>query len=95
MASSRVEAILSAYDYIEVTRGSLSDFRISQSELSAIAQMGANAAYGLQNQGGPQLQGLADKLNEITTGIAKGQLPQMQVQLQSLESLLPARPAHP
>jgi hypothetical protein len=95
IAESRAAAILSAYDYIEITREALSDQRLSSAELNAVAQTGANAVASLSAQGGAQLQGLADKVSQITTGVARGEIPQMGAQLQTLEGSLPARPMRP
>jgi hypothetical protein len=95
IAENRADAIRDAYGYVEITREALSDRRLSQQELTLIAQAGANATAGLQQQGGPQLQGVADTLNEITTGLARGEISQAQGRLQSLEGALPARPTRP
>ena len=95
IADSRVDAIVSAYDYIEITREALSDRRLSQDELNAIAQVGANATASILAKGGAQMQGIPDKLNAITAGVARGQIPQVSSQLQSLEGAIPARPLHP
>lgn len=95
IAASRRDAIESAYTYIEQVRAALTDSKISQQELAAIAQAGANAVAGLQSQGGPQLQNLAANLDQITTTIAQGQLPDVQGLLAALESSLPALPSVP
>ena len=95
IADSRLEAIISAYDYIEITREALSDGRLSQDELNTIAQVGANAIAGIQAKGGAQMQDIPDKLNAITAGVARGQIPQVSGQLQSLEGALPSRPLRP
>lgn len=95
VAESRLEAINAGYQYIETAREALSDRRLSQGELSTIAQVGANAGAGLKAQGGPQLQEIAETLDEITATIARGSLPEVQGRLQSLEASLPARPGRP
>ena len=93
--TDRREAIKSAYGYVETVRAALVDSKISQEELSAIAQAGANAAAGLTAQGGPQLEQLAGSLNDITAKIAGGQLPDVASLLAALESSLPALPSLP
>jgi hypothetical protein len=93
--ASRRDAIESATTYVEQVRASLADGRISQQELAAIAQAGANAVAGLQSQGGPQLQNLATTLDQITAAIAQGRLPDVQGLLAALESSLPALPSAP
>ena len=95
IAADRKSAIASAYDYIETVRSALTDDKISQLELSAIAQTGANASASLMAQGGPQLQNLAGSLDDITAKIAQGQLAQVQSLLGALESSLPSRPSLP
>jgi len=95
VASNRVKALLSAFDYVDAVREGLSDQQITQPELANIAQLGANAGASLQAQGGPQLQQLPGSINDITTQIARGQMPQAQANLGSLESMLGARPPRP
>lgn len=95
VAGNRMEAIAGAYDYVEITREALSDRRLTAAELDAVAQTGANAVAGLQAQGGPQLQDVADQLNQVTASLARGQVPQVTGQLQALESALPARSLRP
>jgi hypothetical protein len=68
------------------------DQKISPQELAAIAQLGANAAAGLQNNGGPKLQGLSANINDITGQLARGQVPQAAAGLGALEGALGKRP---
>lgn len=95
IAENRADAIRDAYSYVEITREALNDRKLSQQELSLIAQSGANAVAGLQQQGGPQLQNVADTLNGITTSMARGEIAQAQGRLNALEGSLPARPTRP
>lgn len=90
--TSRLEAIQSAANYAEIVQGSLGDGIVSQDELAAIAQAGANASAGLSAQGGPQMQGLADSINGLTTQVALGQLPQASADLGGLQSQLSSLP---
>ncbi|MFZ5916282.1 MAG: hypothetical protein ACOYZ7_05085 [Chloroflexota bacterium] len=91
----RLEAIRSTYGYIETVRGALGDNKVSQEELAAIAQAGANAVAGLQAHGGAQLQDLANTLDDITARIAQGQLPDIQALVAGLETALPPLPSRP
>lgn len=95
IASSRQEAIQSALEYAGGVRQSLEDRRVSQSELADIAQLGANAVASLNAQGGPQLQQLAGNIGDLTTQIARGQVPQASAALGNLEAALNALPSLP
>ncbi len=95
IATDRKGAIQSAYGYIEAVNAALMDSKISQQELAAIAQAGANASASLQAYGGPQLQDLAASLNDITAMIAQGQLPDIQGLIATLQSSLPPLPSLP
>jgi len=92
IAANRAEALQSAQLYAETLRATLADYSVSQSELAALAQAGANAVAGLQAYGGPQLQGLADSINAMTAQVATGQWPQVQISLSAFEAALPSRP---
>jgi hypothetical protein len=95
VAADRQEALLSAFDYVDAVRQALGDNKLSQTELANIAQLGANATASLLAQGGPQLQALAGSFSDITGQLARGQVPQAQVNVGSLESALGTRPARP
>jgi hypothetical protein len=98
IATSRAEAIHSAATYIETVRGSLADGIVSQPELSAITQAGANATAGLNAQGGPGSAGLSASIGNMTTQIARGDVPQARADLGGLEAQfqgLPERPELP
>ncbi len=90
--ADRLGAITSAYKYLDTVRAALSDKKVTQKELAGIAQAGANASAGLKAFGGPKIQGLAGSFSEITSKVARGQLPQVEGSLRSLEGSLPARP---
>jgi hypothetical protein len=98
IATSRAEAIQSAATYIETVRGSLADGIVSKPELSAITQAGANATAGLNAQGGPGLASLSASIGNMTTQIARGDVPQARADLGGLETQfqgLPERPELP
>jgi len=87
--ADRRAAIRTALDYVDTARQALDDRRLSSAELSAIAQLGANASAGLQAHGGAQLQTLSAAINDITAMLARGQVPQALAGLSSLEAALP------
>ena len=95
VASDRQAAVLSAFDYIDAVRDGLSDDKLSQMELSNIAQLGANASASLNAQGGPGLKKLSGSINDITGQLARGQAPQAKSNLGALESALGNRPSRP
>jgi hypothetical protein len=95
VAADRRAAILSAFEYVDAVRDGLADSRISQSELIHIAQLGANASASLSAHGTPQLQQLSGSINDITSQVARGQMPQAKASLGSLESALGSRPPRP
>jgi hypothetical protein len=92
IAANRVEAIQSAAHYVQVVQTALGDGQISQQELSAISLAGASASAGLLAQGGPQLQNLSSSIDMLTSQLARGEWPQAQLSLGTLESSLPSRP---
>jgi len=89
---NRKEAVLSAFDYIDAVRAALSDNQFSLSELSNIAQLGANAMTGLEAHGGSKLQGLSVNIGDITSQLARGQMPQAMNSLGAFEGALGNRP---
>jgi hypothetical protein len=91
----KLGALQSAFSYVDFVQGAFGDNKITRDELNSIAQLGANAAAGLNANGGPQLQGLSGKLNEITANIAGGKMPQAKDGLRSFESSLGERPSMP
>jgi hypothetical protein len=92
---TRLEALQSAFAYVDAVRQALSDERISAAELVDIAQLGANAGAGLSAHGEGQLQALSDTIDSITGQIARGQALQAQAVLGELESFLGSRPSRP
>ncbi len=95
IASDRQSAILSAFDYVDAVRQAMGDNKITQAELTQVAQLGANASAGLKAQGGPALQQASGSIDRLTNQIARGQVPQAKAGLGSLEASLGARPARP
>ncbi len=90
--ANRLDAIQSAFDYVDAVRAALLDQALNAQELANIAQLGANAIAGLESFGGPGLQGLSSNISAITGQLARGQVPQAVSGLGALESALGARP---
>ncbi|MBN2549010.1 MAG: hypothetical protein JXB15_07630 [Anaerolineales bacterium] len=88
-------SLLSAFDFIDEVRGALGDNKLSRDELNRIAQLGVNAAAGLNQHGGPKLQGFSGKISEITGQLARGQVPHAKRGLGDLEKGLGQRPQRP
>lgn len=88
---SRQEAIEAALQYVETLRTSLADQIISAEELANLAQIGANAAAGLEAHGGYALQSLAGSINQLTQQAALGQFNQLAGDLSQLEAAIPGR----
>ena len=95
VATDRLEALVSGFQYVDGTRGALGDHRITQSELANIAQLGANASASMEAHGGPQLQQRSGSIDDITQKIARGQWSQARTGLGDLEKSLGSRPKMP
>lgn len=81
----------SAMEYVNGVRGGLADGAISRGELSDIAHKGANASASIKAHGGPQLKPIGDSIDAMAGKIARGELPQVQKELPTLESSLRRR----
>jgi hypothetical protein len=86
------ETLQSVRAYVDAVREALDDNILSSVELGNIAQLGANASAGLQAHGGPNLQGAAGQINQLTGQIARGQFGQARQGLGDLERQLPSLP---
>ena len=95
IASNRQGAILSAFDYVDAVRQAMGDDKITVTELTQIAQLGANASAGLKALGGPSLQQVSGSIDMLTSQLARGQVPQAKAGLGSLEASLVARLPRP
>jgi len=86
----------SSFQFVDAAKSAMGDNKISFSELSNLAQLGANAQAGLQQFGrggaGPDLSQFSGKFSEITTQLARGQMPQARNNLTSFEGALGQRP---
>ncbi len=92
VAGDRRGAILSAFDFVDSVRNALGDGALSNSELLDIGQLSANARASIDAAGGPLLQGRSGDIGNITSQLARGQLPQAQSGLGALEGALGNRP---
>ena len=90
---NRKEAIQSALNFVEIVQSSLADNQLSFTELSQIAQLGANVTAGLNAIGNPQLAGLSTSIDSIVGQLAGGQLPQARSSIGGLQSALSSLPS--
>ncbi|MBC8505217.1 MAG: hypothetical protein ISR58_03075 [Anaerolineales bacterium] len=93
VAGDRKDAILSAFDFVDSVRNALGDGALSNSELLDIGQLSANARASIDAAGGPLLQSRSGEIGDITSQLARGQLPQAQSGLGALEGALGSRPS--
>ena len=82
-------AVAGTRSYFDAVKSALADGRISSSELTGLTQASANAVAGLQAQGG-QMAAFSAKLSDLTTQLARGELPQAKMTLPSLEGSMPS-----
>jgi len=90
--TDKLSAFQSAFQFVDAAKLALGDNKLSKDELTNLAQLGANASAGLQAFGGPEASNLAGKFSEITTQLARGQMPQARNNLTSFEGALGQRP---
>lgn len=90
--TDRLSALSSAFGFLDSVKGALGDDKLSLEELSTIAQFGASAQAGLNAHGGDQLKSLSGMICQITTQLARGQLPQARQGLGQFEMSLGQRP---
>lgn len=91
----RLEAIASAFDYLDAVKTTIADNKITYQELLDLAQLGANAKAGLEAHGGLALRGLANSIGEINHGLAVGDWVNVQSSLGAIENALGSRPSLP
>ncbi len=93
VAGDRKDAILSAFDFVDSVRNALGDGALSNAELLDIGQLSANARASIDAVGGALLQSRSGEIGNITSQLARGQLPQAQSGLGALEGALGSRPS--
>ena len=92
IASDRNGAILQLYTYLDTVKVAMGDNKISNGEMTQIAQLAANARASLQTQGGPGLQNVAASIDGMTRQLSRGEWPQARNGLGGFEASLPSRP---
>jgi len=90
---SRIDAILSAFDYVDAVWEALLDRTLDLSEMYQIGQLGINTQAGLEAYGGPRFQGLSGNIGEISGQLARGQVSTAANDLNALEAALGSRPS--
>jgi hypothetical protein len=89
-------SIQAGFQYLDTVRGGMGDNKITRDELIKIAELGANAAAGFTQFGGPQLSHLPEAINGqdgITANLARGRNSQAKAGLGNLEMSLGERPS--
>jgi hypothetical protein len=89
-------SILEGFQYLDTVRGGMDDNKITRDELTKIAELGANAAAGFTQFGGPELSHLSEVIqgtDGITANLARGRNSQAKVGLGNLEMSLGERPS--
>ncbi len=92
VAGNRKDALLSAFDFVDSVRDALGDGALSNAELLNIGQLSANARASIDAVGGIALQGRSGEIGNITSQLARGQIPQASSGLGALEGALGSRP---
>ncbi|MBK8824412.1 MAG: hypothetical protein IPN58_17915 [Anaerolineales bacterium] len=98
--TDKIAALQSAFEFVDFAKNAMSDNKLSRDELTNLAQLGKNAQAGFANFGGaarpgagPDLNQFSGKFDEITTQLARGQMPQARGNVNQFESSLGSRPA--
>ena len=91
IAGNREEAILQVYTYLDSVKAAFDDRKVSPDEMGQIAQLAANAKAGINQSGGPLLQGFSGNIDGITRNISRGDWPSAQRDLGGFETSFPAR----
>ena len=89
IAGTRREALAQVKDYIAGISGATADGVFSFSELETLSQMGANAAASA-GQYSRDFAGISDMINGLTGSFARGQLPQINAGIGTLQGALPS-----
>ena len=90
IAETRAGAISQAREYVQSVQLAIQDGRFSADELANISQLGANAAASLSRFSNGDLSGLSDAVNGLTRNFARGQMPDINRGLGSLQNSLPS-----
>ena len=97
--TDRLSSLQTAFEFLDAANLAMGDNKLSRAELTNLAQVGANAQAGFQNfggnggvAGGPDLSQFTGSFNQITTQLARGQMPQARGSLDTFERSLGDRP---
>ncbi len=89
IAGTRREALAQVKDYLAGISDAIADGAFSISELEALSQLGANAAASA-GQFSHDFTGISDMINGLTGSFARGQLPEINAGIGSLQGSLPS-----
>jgi hypothetical protein len=89
VAETRRGALSLAKEYIDSIKSAIGDGRFSLDELQTLSQIGANAEASLGQFGG-EFTGISDMINGLTSSFARGQLPQINAGIGSLQGAIPS-----
>lgn len=81
------------HDYLDTVKTSFGDRKIDPTEMTQIAQLGANAQASLLANGGPQLQNIGGSIDGLTRQLSRGEWSQANRSLGGFEASLPSRPS--
>lgn len=96
--TDKISALQSAFQFVDAANLAMGDNKISRDELTNLAQLGANAQAGFKQFGGgsgPDLSQFSGKFSEITTQLARGEMPQARTNVNNFELSLGQRPSGP
>ncbi len=101
--TDKLAALQTGFQFIDTAKAAMGDNKLSRDELTNLAQLGANAQAGFQQfgRGDSPLAGNLDltqftsKFSEITTQLARGQMPQARGNVDGFERSLGTRPSGP
>jgi hypothetical protein len=88
VADNRMAAFSMAGEYVASVRTALLDGKISGMELDEIAQLGANVTASFNSLNLPKDGAISGSINDLTSQLARGQLPKASLNLGQLEGLI-------
>jgi hypothetical protein len=108
--TDKIAALQSAFEFVDCANKAMGDNKLSRDELTSLTQLGKNAQAGFQQFGGigaggggglgagradVDLTQFSGKFDEITTQLARGQMPQARGSVNQFEGSLGTRPNRP
>lgn len=88
ITDTKLGAVQIAREYLDEIKLAVGDGKFSMLELQSLSQLGANAAASLGQFGG-EFAALPNMINGITGSFARGQLPQINAGIGSLQGAIP------